>query len=239
MEPWRRLDAADAGEAAELLRACCGSERWVERMIARRPFGDQASLMAAAREVWFALDQDDWREAFAHHPKIGDRGTPDKRFAATRHLSDREQQGVGGPAATSLTALADGNRRLRADVRLHLHRLRDWKDRGRDAGSAAGASGQRSGNRDPRCRIGAGRDHGAAIERDCVRGGWRCSRPAVRVTGLGAFMPGAGARYWRSKICMFLTVCPFALTPLAAIVSVLPSADRLRPFTTVRLPPFL
>ena len=31
MEPWRRLDAADAAGARDLLRACCGSTRWVER----------------------------------------------------------------------------------------------------------------------------------------------------------------------------------------------------------------
>jgi 2-oxo-4-hydroxy-4-carboxy-5-ureidoimidazoline decarboxylase len=109
MEPWHRLDAAYAAEARDLLRACCGSARWVERMVARRPFGDQASLQAAARDEWLALREGDWREAFAHHPKIGDRGTLEKRFAATQHLSASEQRGVEGAGLDVLAALADAN----------------------------------------------------------------------------------------------------------------------------------
>ena len=109
MEPWRRLDEADAAGARDLLRACCGSTRWVERMAARRPFGDQPALLAAAREEWWALGEADWREAFAHHPRIGGRETRERRFASTRHLSEREQKGVEGAAADVLTALADAN----------------------------------------------------------------------------------------------------------------------------------
>jgi 2-oxo-4-hydroxy-4-carboxy-5-ureidoimidazoline decarboxylase len=109
MEPWRRLDAADAPAARDLLRGCCGSTRWVERMVARRPFGDQPSLLRAARDEWFALAEADWREAFAHHPRIGGRDTLERRFAATRHLSEREQQGVQDAGADVLTRLADLN----------------------------------------------------------------------------------------------------------------------------------
>jgi 2-oxo-4-hydroxy-4-carboxy-5-ureidoimidazoline decarboxylase len=109
MEPWRRLDEADAAEARDLLRACCGSPRWVERMVARRPFGDQPSLLGAARDEWFALGEEDWREAFAHHPTIGGRETLERRFAATRHLSEREQKGIEGAGADVLTALVDAN----------------------------------------------------------------------------------------------------------------------------------
>jgi hydroxyisourate hydrolase len=54
----------------ELLR-CCGSTRWAREMAAARPFADLASLSAAADKIWAALDQSDWLEAFAAHPKIG------------------------------------------------------------------------------------------------------------------------------------------------------------------------
>ena len=57
MEPWRRLDEADEAPARALLRACCGSARWVDGMIARQPFGDRPTLQAAARDIWFALDE--------------------------------------------------------------------------------------------------------------------------------------------------------------------------------------
>jgi OHCU decarboxylase len=70
-EPYQVLDAAPVDEARELLTRCCGSRRWVEGMLARRPFGSPRALGAAAEEVWAALDRDDYLEAFAQHPRIG------------------------------------------------------------------------------------------------------------------------------------------------------------------------
>ena len=108
MGAWR-VDAAPAEEARALLRACCGSRRWVERMLARRPFGSDASLLTAAHEEWFALTPADWQEAFAEHPRIGDREALRHRFAETRHLASTEQAGVDGAAPDVLTALAAAN----------------------------------------------------------------------------------------------------------------------------------
>ena len=110
MEPWRRLDDADVAEARRLLTTCCGASRWVERMLARRPFGDRETLLGAARQEWFALSAADWRDAFTHHPRIGDRDAVRRRFAATRHLSAQEQSGVDSAAEEIVSALADGNR---------------------------------------------------------------------------------------------------------------------------------
>ena len=110
MAPWRRLDEAGGAEARELLRTCCGSAGWVERMERRRPFGDQAGLLASAAEVWWGLGPDDWREAFAQHPRIGDREALERRFATTAHLSADEQRGVEGARSDVLTALAEANR---------------------------------------------------------------------------------------------------------------------------------
>ena len=45
MEPWRRLDEAAASDARVWLRRCCGSTRWVEGMLARRPFGSNVALL--------------------------------------------------------------------------------------------------------------------------------------------------------------------------------------------------
>jgi 2-oxo-4-hydroxy-4-carboxy-5-ureidoimidazoline decarboxylase len=109
MEPSPRIDSVSAAEASTLLMACCGSSRWVERMLGRRPFGSRAALLAAAREEWFALPPDDWREAFTHHPKIGDLNALRTRFAATRHLAEREQSGVAGAPEQIVDALAQGN----------------------------------------------------------------------------------------------------------------------------------
>jgi 2-oxo-4-hydroxy-4-carboxy-5-ureidoimidazoline decarboxylase len=114
MERWRRIDAAPVPEARNLLRTCCGATRWIDRMLARRPFGSRDAVLCAAREEWFALSPDDWIEAFNHHPRIGDRDSLRSRFAATRTLSAQEQSGVSGASEEVLTALLDGNREYEA-----------------------------------------------------------------------------------------------------------------------------
>ena len=106
-EGWRRagvrwLDAATTDSARDALIRCCASSRWVERMVARRPFGGFDELCATADEVWWTLDPDDWRDGFAAHPRIGDRTGP----AHTR----REQSGTAGADPEVLDALAEGNR---------------------------------------------------------------------------------------------------------------------------------
>jgi 2-oxo-4-hydroxy-4-carboxy-5-ureidoimidazoline decarboxylase len=111
MDTWQRIDAAPAPEARSMLFAACGSTRWVDRMLARRPFGGGGALLAAARDEWAALDPADWREAFSHHPQIGDVESLRARFPATHHLSAREQSGIEGAPDEVLAALADANRR--------------------------------------------------------------------------------------------------------------------------------
>jgi 2-oxo-4-hydroxy-4-carboxy-5-ureidoimidazoline decarboxylase len=110
MELWQRVNEAAVDEACAFLRTCCGSARWVERMLMHRPFADPEVALRAARDEWFALSEDDWREAFSHHPTIGDRESLRARFPATHQLSASEQAGVGGAADEVLDALAEGNR---------------------------------------------------------------------------------------------------------------------------------
>jgi len=105
-----RLDSLPAAEARGILEQCCGSARWVEGMLGRRPFGSPEALRRAAREEWFGLDEAEWRRAFSHHPAIGDREALRTRFARTRDLSVREQAGAADASDAVLEALADGNR---------------------------------------------------------------------------------------------------------------------------------
>ena len=109
MEPSQRIDEASPETARGLLRSCCGSARWVERMLALRPFGTTASMLSAARREWFALTTADWAEAFSHHPKIGDRESLRARFPATHQLSEREQAGMRAASDQTIEALAQGN----------------------------------------------------------------------------------------------------------------------------------
>lgn len=117
-----------APEAARrALATCCGSRAWVEGMLRRRPFGDDAALREAAAAVWRGLEPGDQREAFAAHPRIGDRslsagaagdgpgpaaeahGTPDAAGDRSRAWSRREQAGVASAPAEARRALEAGN----------------------------------------------------------------------------------------------------------------------------------
>lgn len=103
------INQGDPDAARAILTRACGSTRWVERMMARRPFANQARLLFAARVEWFGLTEADWLEAFSHHPRIGDRASLAARFPATHDLSAREQAGVGAAREETLDALARAN----------------------------------------------------------------------------------------------------------------------------------
>jgi 2-oxo-4-hydroxy-4-carboxy-5-ureidoimidazoline decarboxylase len=100
------LSEADA--RAELLR-CCASSRWAAAMVRARPFASDAAVLAQADRAWWALGPDDWHEAFAAHPRIGDRASADPRHAATRDWSRREQAGAATADEGVRAALAAGN----------------------------------------------------------------------------------------------------------------------------------
>lgn len=85
------FDRMPAAEAAALLRACCGAERWVEAMVARRPFGTIRVLLSAAEDVAQSLGPADWREAFEHHPRLGDDRSVAAQDERARSWSASEQ----------------------------------------------------------------------------------------------------------------------------------------------------
>jgi 2-oxo-4-hydroxy-4-carboxy-5-ureidoimidazoline decarboxylase len=71
-------------------------------MLARLPYPTDAALYRTARHEWWSLERGDWLEAFAAHPRIGDRSGED--------WSRREQSGVSDAAAEIRRALEAGNR---------------------------------------------------------------------------------------------------------------------------------
>jgi 2-oxo-4-hydroxy-4-carboxy-5-ureidoimidazoline decarboxylase len=104
------LNALPAAAAREAFARCCGARAWVERMESRRPYLNVGHLMGIARAFWMALDPAGWREAFTHHPRIGDLESLRRRFASTADLASREQAKVGAASRVVLEALAEGNR---------------------------------------------------------------------------------------------------------------------------------
>lgn len=104
-----RLNALPPAEAAGRLRSCCGSTRWVEGMLRRRPFADADALLAAADEVWRVTGPDDWAEAFAHHPRIGERHASARVSATAAAWSAGEQGAAARADASTRAALVEAN----------------------------------------------------------------------------------------------------------------------------------
>ncbi len=100
--------------ARDELLALCGSTRWAAIVAECAPFGDRDELHAAADEAFDQLDSDDWLQAFAHHPRIGDVKSLRERFAASGALSEVEQAGLDGAGEDVVAELAAGNERYEA-----------------------------------------------------------------------------------------------------------------------------
>src|SRR3989440_8110973 len=98
------LNALSDERARAALHRCCGARHWVDAMLAARPFRSDAELLATAERVWWDLGRADWLEAFAAHPRIGDRGEPGTDWARG------EQAGADGAAEATLAALAQEHR---------------------------------------------------------------------------------------------------------------------------------
>ena len=96
-------------EACAILRNCCSAEAWVARMNRSRPYADHASLTARASEHWADLSEDDYLEAFAGHPKIGDVNSLREKYASSKAMAGGEQSGVNEASDAVLHRLADGN----------------------------------------------------------------------------------------------------------------------------------
>jgi 2-oxo-4-hydroxy-4-carboxy-5-ureidoimidazoline decarboxylase len=97
------------GEAQAAFLRCCGASRWAAQMAACRPFVREQDLFDEAERIWQELNCDDWLEAFAAHPRIGDLDALRLKFANTTAWTTAEQAGMAGAADAVLLALAEGN----------------------------------------------------------------------------------------------------------------------------------
>jgi OHCU decarboxylase len=88
------LNEMSSGEAAENLQACCGSSRWVNEMVALRPFQSYNAIAKASDEVWASCTGNDWLEAFDHHPRIGGTRSAATQSGTAKAWSSGEQSGM-------------------------------------------------------------------------------------------------------------------------------------------------
>ena len=101
-----QLNALDNDAGARALLACCGSTEWAREMAVSRPFDGPESMGQTSDRIWASLERTDWLQAFAAHPKIGQR--------SASAWASAEQSGVGGAANNVLDRLAAGNRAYEA-----------------------------------------------------------------------------------------------------------------------------
>lgn len=91
-------------EAQQRLYACFASHRWARLVSEGRPYADLEALFVGAERAWSQLDPQDWSEALAGHPRIGEGG------GSSPDASGREQSGVRTAEVEVLAQLAEENR---------------------------------------------------------------------------------------------------------------------------------
>ncbi len=102
----QEFNSAPDDRLRPLLAACCDVPRWVDGILAGRPYGDVEALTRTADKASRELDASEVDRALAAHPRIGDRADGAGTEAA---WSRNEQSGVGDDPEVR-AALAAGNR---------------------------------------------------------------------------------------------------------------------------------
>lgn len=99
------FNALEDSEARRLLESCLAVDRFVDEVLAGRPYGSMALLVSTARRVASSLSEAEVAAALARHPRIGER-------AGAGHdveFSTNEQAGVDPSDQAVAEALAAGN----------------------------------------------------------------------------------------------------------------------------------
>jgi OHCU decarboxylase len=104
------LNSLSAEEAAKELLQCCGSKRWAQEMVKRRPYQSPETLVKTADDIWWSLQPVDWLEAFRSHPKIGEKKATESVSTQARAWSGQEQAGTSNAAQETVDSLATLNR---------------------------------------------------------------------------------------------------------------------------------
>ena len=108
---WNQATQEDARDA---LLGCCGSRRWAEVLLERRPYPAFGAFLIDAEEIWFALPEAEWLAAFACHPRIGEckteAGTIGGAGAQFADWSGTEQRSAQATLEAVAAALVEGNR---------------------------------------------------------------------------------------------------------------------------------
>lgn len=103
------LNSLELPAARTTLSTACAAEAWVVAMLRRRPFASDDDVFEAMRAAAAGLSEEDWLEAFAAHPMIGDVASLREKYASTSALAAAEQAGATAASEAVLEELAELN----------------------------------------------------------------------------------------------------------------------------------
>ncbi len=107
------LNTLNETDAKDWFSQACAASRWVNKMVAARPFNDQNMLFDRATSAWSEMREPDYLEAFDAHPMIGDLNSLRKKYQSTLETAGSEQSGTSAASQETLVALQDLNHRYR------------------------------------------------------------------------------------------------------------------------------
>ncbi|MBL7716260.1 MAG: 2-oxo-4-hydroxy-4-carboxy-5-ureidoimidazoline decarboxylase [Bdellovibrionales bacterium] len=98
----KQLNQLPDDEAREAFFACCGVKAWAASMSRSRPFQTMTAMVKTADEIWNRLSPEQKRDAFAHHPRIGEK--------TGGETEQSEQKGASNASDDVKAKLIQGNR---------------------------------------------------------------------------------------------------------------------------------
>nr|WP_245162253.1 2-oxo-4-hydroxy-4-carboxy-5-ureidoimidazoline decarboxylase [Brevibacterium marinum] len=100
------FNSLSTDEARELLRPCLDVDRWIDGVVAARPFSTVDSALTSGHSSANPLTDEEISTAMSHHPRIGEKA---KGSSAEAAHSSREQAGLGVLEGNVQDRLAAGN----------------------------------------------------------------------------------------------------------------------------------
>jgi 2-oxo-4-hydroxy-4-carboxy-5-ureidoimidazoline decarboxylase len=76
------------------LKILCSSTSWQTQMLKHPSFNSRNQVVECAENAFNSLNKQDWLEAFAGHPMIGDLSSLKKKYSQGANLSAKEQSGA-------------------------------------------------------------------------------------------------------------------------------------------------
>jgi allantoicase len=108
------LNGLDARALEAALLNCCGSSAWVRDVMSQSQFAGAEQLIKAAENAFTHLKNEDWLEAFRHHPRLGESETKAPSSTTAQKWSAREQSGISGAKSDIVAELTVANREYEA-----------------------------------------------------------------------------------------------------------------------------